>query len=347
MFIPKEMDAAQRAALQVAKDMQEHAKKMAQENPGDGVKKSTLLAVAPVIWESSYKHYKEDEAAFNGLVRSLRQAFAAGFDKAGLILASLQIPAEQIYLVGSALWYDQGLSSIVMGHKYAASLLSTKLSKDVLAHVRPPWRAFHIEVPNGLIQVDNELLGTPTDIRGILTYQLQTSEGPKWSYVAYTDTTTTLHRHGYTTEQLVDADCLASTDNPFNEPFTDLDMRATLLVSRLIVNVCLAMSDPSNVTPPKERKATAKGDKRRSPEPVVRTYMLGKDKVLGHDCRQAVKDYLAGRTASPIDVQVLVAGHWKNQPHGPQLSLRKLIWVEPYWRGPEDSPIAVNARVLK
>lgn len=33
--------------------------------------------------------------------------------------------------------------------------------------------------------------------------------------------------------------------------------------------------------------------------------------------------------------RLLVRGHWRNQPYGPQSALRKLIFVEPYWRGPE------------
>jgi hypothetical protein len=31
----------------------------------------------------------------------------------------------------------------------------------------------------------------------------------------------------------------------------------------------------------------------------------------------------------------IVRGHWRNQPHGPGLSERKLIWIKPYYKGPE------------
>lgn len=33
--------------------------------------------------------------------------------------------------------------------------------------------------------------------------------------------------------------------------------------------------------------------------------------------------------------KLLVRGHWKHQPHGPQRAERKLIWIEPYLRGPD------------
>lgn len=41
---------------------------------------------------------------------------------------------------------------------------------------------------------------------------------------------------------------------------------------------------------------------------------------------------VTGRT---LNVRVLVQGHWRNQAHGPQLSLRKLMWINPFWRGPD------------
>ena len=38
-----------------------------------------------------------------------------------------------------------------------------------------------------------------------------------------------------------------------------------------------------------------------------------------------------------------VAGHFKLQPHGPGGSLRKLIWVAGYDRGPENAPVKPKA----
>ncbi|MCY1003916.1 hypothetical protein OWM54_42910 [Myxococcus sp. MISCRS1] len=41
-------------------------------------------------------------------------------------------------------------------------------------------------------------------------------------------------------------------------------------------------------------------------------------------------------TAAPLLVRVRVSGHWRRQPHGPGRGERKKIWVQPYWRGPDD-----------
>jgi hypothetical protein len=41
-----------------------------------------------------------------------------------------------------------------------------------------------------------------------------------------------------------------------------------------------------------------------------------------------------------------VAGHFKLQPYGPQRTLRRLIWVEGYERGPDDAPVKARAYVV-
>lgn len=60
-----------------------------------------------------------------------------------------------------------------------------------------------------------------------------------------------------------------------------------------------------------------------------------------------------GATRGPRDegwtmsVRTMVRGHWRQQAHGPHHSLRKVIWIRPTWRGPEDAPISIHATRLK
>jgi hypothetical protein len=39
--------------------------------------------------------------------------------------------------------------------------------------------------------------------------------------------------------------------------------------------------------------------------------------------------------ARKIDKRFIVRGHWKRQPYGPEESLRKLIFIKPYFKGPD------------
>jgi hypothetical protein len=42
----------------------------------------------------------------------------------------------------------------------------------------------------------------------------------------------------------------------------------------------------------------------------------------------------------PVTKRTLAQGHWKMQFHGPNRSLRKRIFIQPYWRGPELGTLA-------
>jgi hypothetical protein len=57
--------------------------------------------------------------------------------------------------------------------------------------------------------------------------------------------------------------------------------------------------------------------------------------VLGPDVPLEAAESGAGAT---LTVRVRVQGHWKRQPCGEGRQDRKVIWVQPHWRGPEDGP---------
>jgi hypothetical protein len=46
-------------------------------------------------------------------------------------------------------------------------------------------------------------------------------------------------------------------------------------------------------------------------------------------------------------VRTLVRGHWRNQPCGTQNKERKLTWIRPHWKGPEDGPINYKKFLVK
>jgi hypothetical protein len=70
------------------------------------------------------------------------------------------------------------------------------------------------------------------------------------------------------------------------------------------------------------------------------------DQPVTVDARDVVADYIGTGLAGHIGVRVLVRGHHKSQPHGPRSSLRKAIWVDCFWRGPDGAPVAVHPHVL-
>ncbi|MBI4918178.1 MAG: hypothetical protein HY825_20240 [Acidobacteria bacterium] len=54
--------------------------------------------------------------------------------------------------------------------------------------------------------------------------------------------------------------------------------------------------------------------------------------------RGHIADYLSGEVDRAYKVRWIVRGHWRNQPCGPGRMQRELIWICPYWKGPEGAP---------
>ncbi|QQQ77405.1 hypothetical protein IOD16_02360 [Saccharothrix sp. 6-C] len=44
-------------------------------------------------------------------------------------------------------------------------------------------------------------------------------------------------------------------------------------------------------------------------------------------------------------VRWMVRGHWRQQPHGPNRSLRRPVWINPHLKGPADAPLATTEKV--
>ena len=65
------------------------------------------------------------------------------------------------------------------------------------------------------------------------------------------------------------------------------------------------------------------------------------------DCRTELKDYLEGKRRNPLAVQFFVRGHWRNQACGPRHKDRRFVWIEPFWKGPEDALINLREHHLK
>lgn len=257
----------------------------------------------------------------------------------------------QIMAIGCARWVENGFPQVTMGHKYCAALLCTGADAETLDAVRAPWSAFFIEVPQGMLPV-NSVQGD-TEVRRILVVRLQhKKKGETWGYVAFTDTSLSLWRFGANTHEL-EPPSIEGEEHFRNllasEEFTAQDRRVVTLVGRLIINTCLAMSDKRNVKPigAGHKTYAASRNKRDEREPAVRTFQVGAPVTL--DLREQVHTFVrqGSRKGTAPNVQVIVRGHFKMQRHGPRNTLVKVIWRQPFRRGPKDAPVLVRPHELR
>lgn len=265
---------------------------------------------------------------------------------------------SRLMVAGLAKWAAFGFPQYTMGHRYAAALLVTSATEEALAQVRPPFEAFIIDVPNDLlflVKPGTKELDPIQQIFVVRHENARVADGWSWSYTAYSSIGLSLYRYGVTASELLPPWLdETNTTGPFGPPatvsheVTDYDKQTMALIGRLIINVCLAVSDPTKVKPigaghaQWQSRSSMKGA-RRAPFPSCRTFQVGTP--VKHDFREHVRAFARGER-SKLSVQSLISGHFKMQPHGPQRSLRKLIWLEPYWRGPEDAPIPLRPHLL-
>jgi hypothetical protein len=121
----------------------------------------------------------------------------------------------------------------------------------------------------------------------------------------------------------------------YNIKKQQLAYSAVQLVRRVVLNTLLYIN-ANNGLP-------EKGEKKIGPEvPVERDhkelprFRIGRPIKLGPSIRKMLYHRAPTDQARELMNRFMVRGHWRNQAHGPKLTLRKRMWIEPYWKGPED-----------
>lgn len=274
-----------------------------------------------------------------------------------------------------ARWGDLAYPRIQTSHSYAAQLMATTLSKKEIPFIEAPWPAFIVEVPEGLLPIATKD-GTMTHITRIhvnASFLPSLWTEPWWS-LELTGNGIEIHRVGAIVEafdpatkrdlngrsliELPDSFGTQTKDMPVGgeleegrlEDFWDgynrsQEDRVAILAARLVLGACIMLTDKANYKTKDVRidPGLAGLRRRAGKEPTSRVYVLGRPVQV--DFRLAVREFIKGASRS-LSVQSLVAGHHKHQPHGPDNSLRKWIFVAPYWRGEVDAPIVVRSHVL-
>jgi hypothetical protein len=250
-------------------------------------------------------------------------------------------------------WWETGLHQIRVGHKMCAALLASKASSDVARYVQAPWPSFLIELPSDFMYASRMLEGHTEDdltaLSHVLVYALPGDDVERgWQFNAYGLNTDQVWTFSGRLDKFVEMAYGTDPEAPLfgADDATDTDKRSIAMLCRLTLNVCLALSDPTNIRSKPSSPHMGLGPSyKRNGQPQSPIYVLGKERMI--DCREVVSDYLrTGKMRKGLTVQSLVAGHYKTQHHGPKNSLVKIIWLEPYPRGPTDAPTLISPAVL-
>ena len=70
--------------------------------------------------------------------------------------------------------------------------------------------------------------------------------------------------------------------------------------------------------------------------------------VLGSKFKTMTPDVPTGSESDrQVHARFIVRGHWRNQPHGEKMALRKRMWIQPHWKGPAWADIVARVQTIK
>ena len=280
------------------------------------------------VWEQSYALGMTDE--------ELR-------DQIGSMNAADTSLADELVLF-AAKWAVHAFQRLQTSHTFAAALMCSDVDRSVLDGLERQWDAFLVLVPNGMLvagglEFSRVLVATYSFGARLI---LLTTGGPGLDSVATRRAALT---GTITDEAPTLPDLLAGDGSDLHE---DAQTRRCLVMAkRLVAGLLLNLQHPPNFSV-RTVAARPKG-LRREAEPEHRIVTVGKP--LEVDCRAAVREYVEHGTKrgrrGPPTVQVMVRGHYKRQVCGVGRADRKIVWIEPFWRGNEAALIQTRAAKVR
>jgi hypothetical protein len=278
-------------------------------------------------------------------------------------------------------WRENGYPCFQLTHSLAAALLLTDCKEVKGRDLKFPFPSFLVTLPrpNGLIEFTDPDTDLPIEAGWIQFHSMQApaeqKDGDKIcaalrdrSYltedpdVQWRDSTIVrvieprgigvFNRQYLPTGEETLEEWLTSYQpigGKYQFESTDLDKSSVHASLRLLVNLSFyldAQSAQGKKLPKRKILRRKWGRSRDDGPPIPPAWQLGQDVKLSAELREAAK-----HSASPnpktraeweLKSQHVVRGHWRNQAHGPERTLRKRIWITPHWRGPRASEAIVR-----
>lgn len=241
-------------------------------------------------------------------------------------------------------WRENGFARLELGHKLAAALMFT----DCKDTVQAPWGAWSLILPDGLLgEVEIRRIWCVGDRPAVLLIKVGDQTGPLELALFNGDDPEDQAVRMFAYSQNNDDPKLKAAIEAQGPEYLSKLVFALPLVQNLVRGVCLALSNPSEWRKPdyygKPSGSDIKKPSQHKELPVGERYVLGQPVKI--DLREEVLEHVrTGRVGGSSPTKLfLVRGHWRRQAHGPKmLFLRKTIWVEPFWKGPEDARVLLR-----
>lgn len=248
-----------------------------------------------------------------------------------------------------ARWSEYGYNTFDLTHSLAAGLLLTEPPPFNPDEFKLPFPSLCIRIPEGIVPVwlgeGKQVWARHLWVHLYTALDKDTDKAIPWfHFIARTDGVFDVWRQrpvhelfsgDYVEEKFVSYSPRDPPQMTEDETTYHTGMRVICnLLSWLSATGGLESRSPHNVIPVK------KGKKKEADELRPKVWILGQEVKLSKELREAAIDIALGsrnkRQDWRVRVRFIVRGHWRNQAHGPERSLRRRQWIEPFWKGPTD-----------
>lgn len=255
---------------------------------------------------------------------------------------------EVQFLCAAAKWVDGACRTIITTDRYFSAMAATSIGPDAILDLRVPWPAFVVEVPPGLLVAPDGSEYRHIVCAQFMDLDVEQAPGSQSVYALVQ-----IHTERHESAKVIAASRIGTLAALLAEPprggwgmdgdyfsraleFEAAEDAIQDMCFRAVVGLLFTMQHTTNFRA-RPYPAATRGNLRSAPPPH-RMVLVGSPLKL--DCRQAIREAAGGRRGRGApSVQTLVRGHIKRQVVGHGRRGRKVVWIEPYWRGPEDAPI--------
>jgi len=250
------------------------------------------------------------------------------------------------YVTGSGLWAELGFPVIDLTYDFFHAIAFTDFGESDGEELKLPFDFLLLRFP------ENVVLGGARTAFIYRSFRLNGFEGghvplPKDIHLVWDRTRVTLARcnvgdvftewdHGVALKELMKGEAVSGNEKlMIQKPPREDEAAKVLSVLRRVIGNSMLYINANGGLPPK-------GVKKLGPDvPVEREhkenprFRIGRPIKLGPQMRKMFTTSTA-RGTWKLAARFVVRGHWRNQAHGPNRELRKRMWIEPHWKGPED-----------
>ncbi len=244
---------------------------------------------------------------------------------------------------GTIVWATSGFPVFNLTLDFFRALLVTDFGDAGTDLMQMPFHAFLIRCPEPLhgetknlfiYPVSKEMPDGSEQLTGTMRMTLEASESSahRQAFTQWSSGMTFGQFLGGPVRSMESLDAVEAAATL--EMGTTMDPNATAIARRVLGNLLLYINANGGLPTEKRLGPAVAVEREHRSEPRFR---VGRPIKLGPQIRAALS-YARDRSDPKWKLmqRFVVRGHWKNQVHGAGRALRKRVWIQMYWKGPEN-----------